>query len=148
MSKGNTFENQLLSHVLNNADIADVGDSTGLRGSTTAGSLYVALHTADPGEAGAQNTSEAAYTGYARVAISRAGSAWTVTGNSAVNAAAVTFPECTGGSSTVTHFSVGTAATSTGKVLYYGALSSPSSLSVSSGITPEFAAGTLNITED
>ena len=62
MSKSNTFENEFLLHLLQNADISNVGDATGLRGSSTAGSLYVGLHTADPGEAGDQTTSEATYT--------------------------------------------------------------------------------------
>lgn len=146
MSKGNDFENELLEHILNNADIALIGDATGLRGSSTAGSLYIALHTANPDEAGNQSTSEVSYTGYARVAIARSGSAWTVTNNSAVNAAAVTFGQCSSGTPTATHFSVGVASSSTGKILYKGALSAP--LAISSGVTPEFAAGQLNITED
>ena len=38
-------------------------------GSSVAGSLYVSLHTADPGVGGGQNTNEATYSGYARVAV-------------------------------------------------------------------------------
>jgi len=71
MSASNAFETALLQHVFQNADLSTVGDATGLRGSTVAGSLYVSLHTADPGEAGTQSTSEATYTGYARLAIAR-----------------------------------------------------------------------------
>jgi hypothetical protein len=62
------------------------------------------------------------------------------------NAALVQFPQCTGGTATLTHFAVGVASSSTGKILYKGALSS--SLAVSSGIQPQFAAGDLDITED
>ena len=41
-------------------------------------SMYLALHTADPGELGnSQSTSEIAYTGYARVAIARSSSGFT-----------------------------------------------------------------------
>jgi hypothetical protein len=148
MSKGNTFESDLLSLILNNVNCALVGDATGLRGSSTPGSLFVSLHTADPGEAGSQTTSEANYTSYARVAIARSGSAWTVTNGTAVNAGAVTFPAATGGTNTITHFAVGTDVSGTGKILYKGALSSPSSLVVSSGITPAFAIGQLSIAED
>ena len=61
------------------------------------------------------------------------------------NAAEVAFPQCTGGSNTITHFAVGTKATGTGKVLYKGALTA--SLAVSNGITPSFAAGALTISE-
>jgi hypothetical protein len=146
MSKGNTFENDLLLLIFNNTDAALIGDATGLRGSSSAGSLYVSLHTGDPGEGGNQTTSEAAYTSYARVAVARSGSGWTVSGNAVSNAALVQFPQCTGGSETITHFAVGTASSSTGKVLYKGALSA--SLAVSSGIQPQFAIGDLDITED
>ena len=54
MSKGNTFENDLLLLIFNNTNIANLGDATGIRGSSAAGSLYLALHTTDPGEAGDQ----------------------------------------------------------------------------------------------
>jgi hypothetical protein len=146
MSKGNTFESDLLALIFNNTDAALVGDATGLRGSSTAGSLYVSLHTGDPGEGGNQTTSEAAYTSYARVAVARSGAGWTVSGNAVSNAALVQFPQCTGGSETLTHFAVGTASSGAGKVLYKGALSA--SLAVSSGIQPQFGAGDLDITED
>lgn len=146
MSKSNAFETDFLTLVFNNTNIGNIGDATGLRGSATAGSLYVALHTADPGEAGTQATSEATYTSYARVAVARSGAGWTVSGNAVSNAAAITFPACTGGTNTITHFSVGYEASGSTKVLYKGALSA--SLAVSTGITPEFAIGDLDITED
>jgi hypothetical protein len=144
MSKGNTFENELLEHIFNNANIANVGDATGLRGSTAAGSLYLALHTADPGEAGDQTTSEIAYTGYARQAIARGG--FTVTGNSVSPTANVDFPEMTGGAGgTVTHFSIGTAAAGAGKILYKGTLTP--NQAVVAGTIPRFK-NTSTVTED
>lgn len=146
MSKGNTFENDLLALILNNVNAPLIGDATGLRGSAVAGSLFVSLHTADPGEAGDQTTSEAAYTGYARVSVTRAGTGWTVTTGTATNANAVNFPQCTAGSATVTHFGIGTASTGAGKLLYKGALSA--SLAISNGIIPQFVAGNLSISED
>ena len=146
MSKSNTFETQLLQHIFQNADITLIGDASGVLGSATAGSLYVGLHTSDPGEAGDQTTNEIAYTSYARVAVARNGSNWAVSGNTADNVNAVTFPTCTGGSGTATHFSIGTDSTGTGKLLYSGALTA--SLAISNGITPEAAAGDLDITED
>ena len=146
MSKSNTFENDILKLIFNNVDIADIGDAGGLQNSATAGSLYVALHTADPGEAGTAATSESAYTSYARVAVTRDSSGWTVSGNSATNTALVQFPECTGGSETITHVSITTASSGTSKILYSGALSA--SRSVSSGIQPQFAATALSVTED
>jgi len=123
MSKGNTFENELLLHIFQNADIPDIGDAAGLQNSVAAGSLYVALHTADPGEAGDQTTSEVTYTGYARVAVARSAGGWTVTGNAVENAAAITFGQRTNaGMTTATHFSVGVAASGASKILYKGPL--------------------------
>lgn len=146
MSKGNTFENDLLQLLFNNVDIADIGDAGGIQNSASAGSLYVALHTADPGETGTAATSECAYGSYARQAVARSGAGWTVSGNEATNAALIQFPECTSGSETITHVSITTASSGTSKILYSGALSA--SRSVSSGIQPQFAAGALDITED
>jgi hypothetical protein len=145
MTKSDSWENKLLLLLFNNSDTGDIGDVTGLRGSSTAGSLYISLHTADPGEAGSQTTNEAAYTSYARVGVARSGSGWTVTANAVENAAAITFPQATGGSETITHFGVGTDSTGAGVLLYKGSLTS--SLAVSSGVTPEIEAGDLDITE-
>ena len=146
MSKSNAWETALLNLVFNNTDAANIGDATGLRGSSTAGSLYVSLHTGDPGEAGNQTTNECAYTSYARVAVARTSGGWTISGNAVTNAALVQFPQCTGGSETATYFGIGTASSSTGVLLYKGALSA--SLAVSSGIQPQFGAGTLSGSED
>ena len=93
MSKSNTFENELLLHIFNNSAIALIGDASGLQPSATAGSLYVALHTGDPGEAGTAATSECAYTSYARVAVARSGAGWTVAGNAVTNAIGVRVPQ-------------------------------------------------------
>jgi hypothetical protein len=146
MSKSNTFENDILKLIFNNVDIADIGDAGGLQNSAAAGNLYIALHTSDPGEAGNASTNESAYTSYARVAVARDAGGWTVSGNSATNAALIQFPECTGGSETITHVSITTASSGTSKILYSGALSA--SRSVSSGIQPQFAASALTVTED
>lgn len=70
--------------------------------------MYIALHTADPGEAGNQSTSEATYTSYARVGVNRNSGGWTASANPCVNAAQITMPQCTGGSNTITHVSIGT----------------------------------------
>jgi hypothetical protein len=146
MSKGNTLENDLLLLIFNNTGASLIGDATGLRGSTTAGSLYVSLHTADPGEAGTQSTSEIAYTGYARVAVARSGAGWTVTANSVSPAAAITFGAMTAGAGgTVTHFVVGTDSTGTGKLLYSGTVTP--NIVVSNGVTPQLTTATA-ITED
>jgi hypothetical protein len=66
-----------------------------------------ALHTGDPGDAGTQATSEAAYTSYARETPARSTSGHTITTNSMSPAANVDFTAGTGGSGTASHFSVG-----------------------------------------
>lgn len=141
MSLTDAAENALVLLLFNNTNWANVGDATGLRGSTTAGSFYISLHTADPGETGNQTTSEAAYTSYARVAVARSSAGFTITADTAANTAAVTFPACTGGSSTVTYFGIGTASSGVGNLIASGALTA--SLAVSNGITPSFAIGAM-----
>lgn len=148
MSATDAFETSLLQLILQNSNIANIGDATGLRGSTTAGVLYISLHTADPGETGNQSTSETAYTNYARVSITRASGAggWTVAGNNGSNTSAITFATCGTTGATITHFGVGTSSSGVGNLLFKGALTS--SLAVSSGVTPSFAAGDLDINAD
>lgn len=107
--------------------------------------IYVSLHTANPGAGGSQNTSEAGYTSYARVAVARTSGGWSISSETMSNAAAVTFPACTGGSETETYVGIGTASSGAGTLLWFGALTS--SLAVSSGITPSFGIGQLTITE-
>ena len=145
MSKLNAWENGLLLLLFNNTNFANVGDATGLRGSSTAGALFVSLHTADPGETGTQATNEATYTSYTRVSVPRSGSNWTVTGNSVSPAAVVEFPTCTGGSNTITYFGVGLASTGANTLLYKGAVSP--TIAVSSGITPRLTTASA-IVED
>ncbi len=122
MSKGNTFENDLLLLIFNNTNIANIGDATGLRGSTVAGSLYIALCSADPGETGDALTNEVAYTGYARVAVARSGAGFVVTGNSVSPAANVDFGACTAAPATYTHWTVVNTASGAGKILYKGVI--------------------------
>ncbi len=146
MSASNTFENDLLKLIFNNDNIASIGDATGLRGSSVAGNLYVALHTADPGEAGSAITSECAYTSYARVAVARSSAGFTVSGSTVTNTAQTQFPKATGGSETATYFSVVNTSSGAGTILVSGALSS--SLAISNNIQPTFAAGQLSATAD
>lgn len=136
MSKSNTTENDFMLYTFNGTAISWDGNTN----------LYVALHTADPGEAGNQTTSEATYTSYARVTVARTSGGFTVSGNQASNTALIQFPQCTGGTNTITHVSVGTAVSGAGQILYSGTLTA--SLSVSSGIQPQFSVGALVITED
>ncbi len=145
MSKSNAFETALLQLIFENANIANVGDATGLRGSSTAGSLYFSLHTADPGEAGDQTTSECTYTSYARVAVARSAAGWTATGNTEAVDANVTFPAGSGGSGTATHWGLGTSSSGAGLLMYKGAISP--NIVTGSGVTPQLTAGNV-VTED
>src|ERR1700680_799938 len=70
--------------------------------------LYVSLHTGTLSASSAQNTSEAAYTGYARVAVARTSGGWSISNETISNVAAITFPACTGGSETETYAGIGT----------------------------------------
>lgn len=146
MSATNVFENGLLSLIFENANYANVGDATGLRGSTTAGVFYISLHTASPGETGTQTTSESAYTNYARISVARSTAGWTVASGTADNDAAITFAACGVTGSTVTDFGIGSDASGAGNLFLFG--TNTASLSVSSGITPQYAAGALDITCD
>ena len=145
MSKSNAHENAYLLLLFNNTNFANVGDATGLRGSSTAGAVFVSLHTADPGEAGTQATNEATYTSYARVSVPRNGSSWVVSGNTVNPASTISFPTSTGGSNTITHFGVGLASTGGNLLLYKGTVAP--TIAVSSGITPRLTTATA-ISED
>src|SRR5690606_6477984 len=140
MSKSNQWETDILSLLFTASAIANIADNAG---SSPLTDLYVSLHTADSGEGGSQSTNETNYTSYARVAVSRSGSGWTVSTGSVTNAVAIVFPTSTGGTSTVTHFGVGTAPSGTGKLLYSGPL--VTSLTITNGVQPRFQAGALTI---
>ena len=143
MSKGNTFENDLLKMIFNADAIANICDNAGGSPLTN---LYLSLHTAGTNlEAGNQTTDEVAYTSYARKAVARSNVGFTVSTNSVVLAANQDFPACTGLTATATHFAIGTASTSTGKILYHGTVTP--NISISTGVTPRLTTGTT-ITED
>jgi hypothetical protein len=143
MSKSNAFETDLLGLIFNGTAISAIADNAA---STPLTNLYLALHTADPGEAGNQETSEISYTGYSRVPVARTAGGWTVTGNSVSPVAAIEFGEMTGGAGgSVTYASIGTTSTGSGKILYSGALTP--SITVALGVLPRIK-NTSTITED
>lgn len=143
MSKGNTFENDLLKLIFNATAIANLADNAAASPLTN---LYWALHTADPGEAGDQTTSEATYTSYARVAVARTTGGMTASSAGSTSPVAnVDFPAATGGSDTITHFSIGVAASSTSKILYSGTVTP--NIAVTNGVTPRLTTAST-ITED
>lgn len=137
MAKGATFDNDLLKLIFNATAIANIADNAGTSPLTN---LYVSLHTADPTSSGNQTSSEATYTSYARVAVARTSGGWTVSSNSVSPAATISFPACTGGTNTITNFSIGTASSGTGKILYTGTVTP--NISVASGVTPQLTTAT------
>lgn len=143
MSKGDTYENDLLKLIFQATAIANIADNAAASPLTN---LYVSLHTADPGESGNQGSSEISYTGYARVAVARTAGGWTVTNNSVRPVANVDFGQMTAGAGgTVTHFAVGTAVSGAGIILYKGTVSP--NIAVVNGVTPRLTTAST-ITED
>ena len=144
--KGDVFANEVLLHVLENADIATIGNAGGLLQSTADGNVYIGLHTAAPdGAADTQATNEVAYTDYAREPVARTAGAWTTSLGASENTAAVTFTVCGASGATATHFSIGAEVSGATLLLYWGLLDAQ--LVISTGITPEFGAGALDLTE-
>lgn len=141
MPKSNVYSTDLLKLLFQNAAIS------GIAAVGANASVFVSLHTASPGVAGTQTTSEAAYPSYARVTTTRNATDWPLTGQ-IINpkAAGITFPASTGSpSETETFFAVGELVTTGGKIFYYGAIA-PTITMNAAGITPQLTAAT-NITE-
>lgn len=142
MSASDTLENGLLSLIFTATNLANIADNAA---SSPLTNLYISLHTADPGDAGSQTTSETAYTGYARVAVARTTDGWTIASGTATNDAEIAFGQCTaapGGN--LTHVGIGTAASGAGTLLLSDALSAAIAMQI--GTTPIFSAGELDIT--
>lgn len=137
MSMGNTTENDILALYFNATTIANVAVNATSSPITIVG---VSLHTADPGEAGDQTTSEAAYTSYARVSVNRNSGGWTVTANSVSPVATISFPAGTGGSGTATHFALGKSASGAG-VLWASGTVTPN-IVMGNGVTPQLTTAT------
>jgi hypothetical protein len=142
MGKGATFSNDLLKLTFNATGIANIADNTATSPLTN---LYVALHTANPGAAGTQQTSEAAYTSYGRATVARTTGGWTASSAQSTSpVAAITFAAATGGSETETYASVGVAISGATKLLYSGTVTP--NIAVVSGVTPQLTTGST-ITE-
>ena len=140
----NILEFNILSLIFNATSFAGLWDNDQ---SSPLTSLSVQLHTASPTDTGDLTASEATYTGYARVGVERTSSGFTVAGSSAVTGSVrpttnITFPQCTAGTNTITHFSIGnsTVAASTGIMYVYGTVTP--SISVSNGVTPRLTTAT------
>jgi hypothetical protein len=114
VSKSNNFETAFLQSLFESAALATIGTSPAV---ALGANFYIGVHTSDPGEAGTAVTNEATFTGYARVAMPRDTATWTVTGNEVLNDIDVSFPLCTGGTNTVSHWSIVNTSAGAGTVL-------------------------------
>lgn len=132
-----------MSNATENADLKMnlQGTDPSYRASAT---QYLALFTGDPGEAGSL-AAEATYTGYARVALTKA-TAWTDGGSTFANANLIQFGACTSGSNALTHFAVVDTVSGAVAQMISGALGS--TLNVSAGIQPQFDPGTIVVGAD
>lgn len=142
------FANDLLLLIFNATAIANIADNAATSPIT---SLYVSLHTADPtttagaGTVNTQNASEAAYTSYARVAVARTSGGWTVSTNTVVPVATISFPAATGGTETETYAGIGKSSSGATLLFFAGAISP--TIAVSNGVTPQLTtASTLTLT--
>jgi hypothetical protein len=147
MSKSDFLENALLKLIFNATAIANIADNAAASPLTN---LYWALHTADPTDAGNQSSSEATYTGYARVAVARSTGGMTAsTAGSTSPVANVDFPIATGPTLptvvAITFASIGVAVSGATNMLYSGAVTPP--INVSNGVTPRLTTAST-ITED
>lgn len=145
------FRIELAKHFFHNLPMAGIGDAAGLQSSTASGSWWVSLHTEALGEDAHQNTSEADYGGYARVAVPRNAAGWGVmedvigqVAGEVTNAAQILFPRCTSGSSTITHIGIGTSASGQGKLHFFTQLAEPVSVEVTPGQAPVFEPGEVS----
>lgn len=122
------------------ANVADNAASSPLT------NTYVSLHTASlSAGTNQQSQNETSYTNYARQAVARSTGWDAASGGATANAATISFPQCGASGATLTDVAIGTAVSGTNAVWHYGTLNA--SLAVSAGITPQFAAGALTITE-
>lgn len=134
MGISDATENNLLKLIYNATAWANYADNAA---STPQTNIDNALHTADPGDAGSQSTSEIAYTSYARTSVARTTGGWTVTTNSVSPVAAIGFPAGTGGSGTATYWSTGKTGGGASAILLSGTVT-PNIVS-GSGVTPQLS---------
>lgn len=145
MPKSTSVCNSILALMYNATAWANVADNAS---SSPLTNVYVSLHTGALTPAtGTQSDQETSYTDYVRVAKARTTGGWTApSGGATENEGQIQFAQCGVSGAVLTYVATGTVASgSAGIAWHYGSLNSP--LTVSSGITPIFADGTLVITE-
>lgn len=145
MSKSNTYENDLLSLLLQAVTITNV--ATNVSSSSPIVDIWASLHTADPTDSGTQGSGEANYSGYTRIAVTRSTAGFVVSSGSASPVAAIAFPEAASTTTmTLTHCAFGQASATTGGKIFYSGTISPN-IAIGAGVTPRLTTGS-SITED
>ncbi len=140
MAIGGSTETAILALIFNATAWANYADNAASAPQTN---IAVALHSADPGTAGAQNTSEIGYTSYARVNVARSSGGWNISGTGPASCSPVSnisFPAGSGGSGTATHFSAGKTGGGASPILWSGTVTP--NISTGSGITPVLTTAT------
>lgn len=138
MSISNTTENAILDLIFSATTWANYAINATASPETN---IVVALHTADPADAGTQSTSEAAYTSYARVNVARS-TGWTAASSGSVSpAASVDFPASGASGTTITHFSTGKSGGGASAILFSGTVT-PNIAIGAAGITPRLTTAT------
>jgi hypothetical protein len=138
MSISDVTENNILNLFFRAVAIANIADNAA---SSPITNTFAALHTADPGDAGTQATSETTYTSYARKDVARTTGGWgAASGGSISPAAAITFVAGTGGSGTVTHWSQGKTVSGATDIFWSGTVTP--NITVGSGVTPQLTTAT------
>jgi hypothetical protein len=141
-----SFETDLLELLFLNTTLANFGDTTGLVGSTGAGTARLALAASGTPYTDASTslgTGEVSYTGYARPTPARSGAGWTVTNDAVTNAALIQFGERSDvGTATAVHLGVGFYTDTT--IHLHQDLNAD--LSITQGVNPQFAIGALSFT--
>jgi hypothetical protein len=121
MSTSTAHATEYLQLVYNGTAIANVADNAA---TAPIANLFIAAHSADPGAAGTQATSELAYTGYARASVARSVAGFTAAAGVLSLVAEASFGACTAGSALMTHWSTGVAVSGAAKVIHRGVFGS------------------------
>ena len=144
MAKAATYANSLLLLIFNATTFTSVAQNA----ASPITSIFASLHTADPGTAGDQTTSEmttGAYNTYARVGVLRTSGGWTVTTNSVSPVATIMFPAGVSGTgATASFFAVGSLVSGAGVRFYSGTVTP--NIVCGAGVTPALSTATA-ITE-
>jgi hypothetical protein len=137
MSISDTTESAILALVYTAVAWANYADNAA---SVPQTNIAVALHLADPGDAGNQATSPATYTSYAPVNVARSALGWTVTGGSVSPVNNIDFPAGTGGTGTVSYFSTCKTGGGSAPILWSGTVTP--NIVTGSGVTPRLSTAT------